>query len=100
MGYSHYEKRILRELARDLTDLAPALQKIIVKLQNLLVIVRSGVYIPSFNGSFSIKDVAPALCGATYSDLDLDIRDGSTASAVYLQLIEKDNRIFFDRKRH
>lgn len=85
--YSPYEKRILNELASALPDLAPSLQKIVARLQDLLVVVRRAVYLPAFNGSFSIKEVAPALASdVTYKDLA--IANGTTAAAVYQRLVE------------
>jgi predicted RecB family nuclease len=84
--YSHYEKRILNELASALPELAPDLKKIIDRLQDLLMVVRRTIYLPAFNGSFSIKDVGPALSDVKYEDLD--IGDGSAAAAAYQQLVE------------
>ena len=84
--YSHYEKRVLKNLAKVLPDLAPDLMKIIDRLQDLLMVVRKTIYLPAFNGSFSIKEVGPALSDVKYDDLD--IRDGSTAAAAYQQLVE------------
>ena len=89
--YSAYEKRIINELARALPDLAVDLKKIIDRLQDLLAIVRKAVYLPAFNGSFSIKDVGPALA-ADVSYADLDIKNGSTAAAVYQQLVEEGSK--------
>lgn len=84
--YSHYEKRVLNELARAFPDLASDLNTIIDRLQDLLAVIRSTIYLPAFNGSFSIKDVGPALSNVKYDDLD--IADGSTAAVAYQQLVE------------
>jgi predicted RecB family nuclease len=89
--YSAYEQRIINELARDFPELATDLQKIVARLQDLLGLVRKTVYLPSFNGSFSIKVVGPVLAhDVTYDGLD--IKDGSTAAAVYQRLVEQQEK--------
>ena len=50
-------------------------------MEDLLPIVRDHVYHPDFRGSFSIKDVLPALV-PDMSYEDLDIQDGGMASVV------------------
>ena len=86
--YSAYEKRIINELAREFLDLSADLEKIVARLQDLLMIVRKTIYLPAFNGSFSIKDVGPALPPG-FSYADLNVRDGSTAAARYQRLVER-----------
>ncbi len=84
--YSAYEQTQLRELARQMPDLAPALEAIIGRLADLLPVVRSAVYLPEFGFSNSIKAVAPALApGFGYDDLP-GIADGAAAAAGFLQL--------------
>jgi hypothetical protein len=58
-----------------------ALQDIHDRIHDLLPIIRDHVYHPGFNGCFSLKKVLPALV----PDLDygdLEVQDGSTASAL------------------
>lgn len=84
--YSAYEQTRLKELARQFPELRPSIEAIIVRLLDLLPIVRGGVYFPAFQFSNSIKSVAPALCeGFGYDDLE-DVADGIAASAVFVQL--------------
>ena len=85
--YSHYEKRIISELANAMPDLAPDLEKIIARLQDLLCVLRKTVYLPAFNGCYTIKDVGPVFARVDYADLA--IRDGSKAAAVYQGLVER-----------
>lgn len=88
--YSAYEQTRLRELARQMPDLAPSLEAIIGRLADLLQVVRGAVYLPEFGGSNSIKTVAPALApGFGYDDLP-GIADGSAAAAAFLQLASGD----------
>ena len=84
--YSAYEQTQLRELARQMPDLAPSLDAIIGRLADLLPLVRGAVYLPGFGFSYSIKAVAPALApGFGYDDLP-GIADGSAAAGAFLQL--------------
>jgi hypothetical protein len=84
--YSPYEQTRLKELAATFPDLRDPLIAIIGRLADLLPAVRRAVYFPDAGFSNSIKSVGPALCpDFTYDDL-VDIADGATASAAFLQL--------------
>jgi predicted RecB family nuclease len=81
--YSPYEQTRLAELAVHFPDLAKPLRSIIRRLADLLRVVRSSIYHPSFDFSASIKTAAPALCpDVTYDDLD-DVADGGAASTAF-----------------
>ena len=81
-----FENARLHELADVVPALATELRDIAARLVDLLPIVRAYVYHPAFNGSFSLKTVAPALVpGFAYEDLD--IGDGNTASTALAALI-------------
>jgi hypothetical protein len=80
--YSSYEQTRLAELAAHFPDCAKPLRGIIRRLADLLPVVRSGIYHPSFDFSASIKSAAPALCPeVTYKDLD--VADGGAASTAF-----------------
>jgi predicted RecB family nuclease len=84
--YSNYESTCLGELAARFPDLAPGLRRIGDRLFDLLPVVRSHLYHPGFDFSFSIKTVAPALApGLDWSDLDT-IAEGTAASAAFASL--------------
>jgi hypothetical protein len=84
--YSAYEKTRLNELARKFPDLAASLNAIVIRLADLLPIVRGAVYLPEFWFSNSIKSVAPALSpGFGYDDL-IGVADGLAASAAFLRV--------------
>jgi predicted RecB family nuclease len=84
--YSAYEQTRLKQLACELPDLSESLNALIVRLVDLLRIVRGAVYFPEFQFSNSIKSVAPALCpGFGYDDLK-GVADGGAASAEFLRL--------------
>ena len=83
--YSHYERRMLRDLAEYLPDLRSDLMALEERLVDLLSIVRDHIYDPAFKGSFSLKLVLPALVkGMSYEGLE--IGDGATASLEYLRM--------------
>ncbi len=78
--YSPFESTQLGGLAKHFPDLAPALRRIRDRLVDLLPIVRSHLYHPDFDFSFSIKNVAPALApGLDWGNLG-PIADGTAAS--------------------
>ena len=69
------------------SDLAPAVEGLIARLVDLLVLIRENYYHPDFKGSFSIKNVLPVLVpGYDYSDLA--IGEGETASATFVDIVE------------
>lgn len=93
-----FEEACLRDLARDLPDLAPALMRVVGKLRDLLPIVREHYYHPSQQGSYSIKAVLPAVVPELdYKSLD-EVQDGSGAQRAWLEAI--DPATAPDRKAH
>jgi hypothetical protein len=86
--YSGFEERIIRGLAQDLPEWKPDLLAIVEsRMVDLLELIRSHYYHPEFRGSFSIKDVLPALIDDLDYD-DLEIREGGQASAAYMEMID------------
>jgi hypothetical protein len=83
--YSGYEQVQIAGLMESVPELSDALYAISTRLVDLLDVVRQHVYHPAFGGSFSIKNVAPALVpGLGYDDLAL--ADGAAASAHFLRI--------------
>jgi hypothetical protein len=84
--YEQFEKSRIRELADWFPARRGELESINERIVDLLPIVRDHVYDPAFRGSFSLKDVLPALVpGLDYSDLR--IREGETAAAEIYRLL-------------
>ena len=81
--YSPYERTMLRTLAEALPERAAALRAVEARLFDLLPVVRHNYYHPGFRGSFSIKNVLPALVPGSGYD-DLSIADGQTAAVRYV----------------
>ena len=80
-------RTMLRDLAAALPDRAPALRAIQRRLFDLHPVVLNGCYHPDFRGSFSIKNVLPALVlGVGYEDLE--VADGQTAAVRYARALQ------------
>ncbi|MGZ3688292.1 MAG: DUF2779 domain-containing protein [Bdellovibrionota bacterium] len=88
--YSQFEEARLRELA-DFADhrgdsaSAASLRGIADRLVDPLPVIRAHVYDPAFEGSFSIKAVAPALLGIGYDGME--VGNGSQAQLAFEELI-------------
>jgi len=81
-----FERICIEGLARVLPDLAEPLLAISARLVDLLPIVRNNVYHPEFDGSFSLKAVAPALL-PDVSYEDLEIASGGDATLGLARLL-------------
>lgn len=83
--YSHYEGRILGELAAAYPDLATPLKSVMGRLFDLHPLARAHYYHPAMKGSWSIKAVLPTVA----PDLDYgalgEVRDGTAAQAAYAE---------------
>lgn len=100
--YSSFEKARIRALRETVPKLAAELTTLEGKLVDLLPIVRDHVYHPRFLGSFSLKQVLPALVPELSYD-DLVIVDGRVASVEIARLLFVADRIPAaerDRVRH
>jgi hypothetical protein len=86
-----FERKCLEGLAAAVPSLASELISIANRLIDLLPLVRNHVYHPEFYGSFSLKEVYPALTGDQAYE-QLEIGDGSSASWLLQSLM-------FDPKR-
>jgi hypothetical protein len=84
--WSSFEATVLAALADALPDLAGPLAALRGRLRDVAGLTRRCVYHPAFGGSFSIKNVAPALApGFGGEDLAeaTGIADGATAAAAF-----------------
>ena len=79
--HAPFEQRCIARLGDALPRLAGRLSRLHDRVKDLLPIVRDHVYHPGLLGSFSLKDVLPALVPGMGYD-DLAIQDGGVASAV------------------
>ena len=88
--YSSYERRMLQALAAAVPHRAAALGAVQARLFDLLPVVRNCCYHPDFRGSFSIKNVLPALVPHLGYD-DLAVAEGNLAAALYQRALTNDN---------
>ena len=79
--HASVEKRCLTELAEASPEHAPALLQARDKTDDLLIVVKNHLYHPDFRGSFSIKNVVPALLPDMSYD-QLEVADGQAASSL------------------
>jgi hypothetical protein len=83
-----FEKECLSILAESCPEQADVLLAARANTEDLLPVVRNHVYHPEFRGSFSIKDVAPALLpGMSYDDFE--VTDGQVASFLLERLLSR-----------
>jgi hypothetical protein len=87
LAWSRFEERVIRDLAELFPDdLAERLIAMLYRVVDLLEIAANHVAHPDFQGSFSMKTVAPAVApDLTYGDLD--IADGGEASAAFYRIV-------------
>jgi hypothetical protein len=90
--HASFEKRCLSQLAKVCPPHAPALLEARDKTQDLLVVFKKNLYHPDFHGSFSIKNVVPALLPQMAYE-GLDVSDGQVASALLEQLLCRPNEL-------
>ena len=82
-----FESGVLKTLADLFPKYRNGLLNIVDRLVDPLPIFRSSVYDPGFRGSFSIKQVAPAILGKSASYEEMDIGGGTEAQSAYMEMI-------------
>ena len=85
-----FERGILKDLAQFFPEYSEALQSIISRLWDQLLIFRNHYSHPAFGGSNSLKNVLPVLV-PYLSYQGLDIREGNDAQAVWDLMIRTTN---------
>lgn len=84
--YSPYERSIIEQLADMLPSYRQALMAIVKRLWDLHPIVRDHYYHPRFGGSYSLKEVLPALVPSLGYN-DLGIKEGGQAASAYYRMV-------------
>lgn len=80
-----FEINRLKELAECFPEYGKWVGEVLLRVVDLLVVFRNfDYYNPKQQGSASIKKVLPALCGQSYSGMD--IADGGTASVEFFNM--------------
>lgn len=87
--YSSFEASALKHLANysPSTEHKEELLSIKDRLVDPLPVIRNGMYDPKFLGSYSIKDVAPALLGDKASYKEMTVGSGTDAIAGFTEMI-------------
>jgi hypothetical protein len=85
--FSKFEAQQIEALADYALNYRDSLLKLIDRLVDPLLIIRGAVYDNAFHGSFSLKNVAPALLGESQSYNGMMIANGSAAQRAFEELI-------------
>lgn len=86
--YKTFEEKVIKHLAEVYPEFSQKLLNIADRLVDPLPVLQKNVYDNAFEGSFSLKNVGPALIGESISYKNLNVRDGSAAQRAYTELIE------------
>jgi len=87
-----FEATRLKELARDFPGYKRPITNRIRRMKDLAIPFQKGhYYVPSMNGSYSIKNVLPALVD-NLSYKELGIQNGGVASSAFFNLYEEKDR--------
>ncbi|NOQ85373.1 MAG: DUF2779 domain-containing protein, partial [Deltaproteobacteria bacterium] len=84
--YSTFESTRLDDLSRWFPKYAKGIDQVKNRLWDLYQVIRSNVYHPQFYGSFSIKNVLPALI-PDMSYENMEVADGTQAGLAYERMI-------------
>ena len=82
-----FENGVLQSLAELFPKYKKKIKSIAARLVDPLPIFRAHVYDRAFSGSFSIKNVAPALLGKDASYEGMAVGDGTEAQSAYMEMI-------------
>ncbi len=94
-----FERRMLREMARDFPEYSDELQDIISRLEDLMPVFRSkDYYFPSMGRGYSIKTVLPLMV-PELSYEELEINNGGDASSLFLQLYDSNDVELIEKTR-
>ncbi|HEX7373173.1 MAG TPA: DUF2779 domain-containing protein, partial [Thermodesulfobacteriota bacterium] len=85
--YTSYEKDLIISLAEALPLYRDRLLPFLDRFKDLHALIRDYFYHPQFHGSFSLKDVLPALVPSMKYE-SLAIQEGSMASLQYLRMLD------------
>ena len=86
--FSSFERTVINRLIQSLPDLAEPLSRIVERLVDLKPIVKDHYYHPDMQGSWSIKNILPAMIPELkYTDLD-GVSGGMAASNAYIEIID------------
>ncbi len=92
--FSQFEKQRMMEMAESFPKFKEQLESICSRLVDPLPIIRDFVYDVGFNGSFGLKNVAPAILGKEHGYDGMLVADGGGAQRAFEEIIDpKTNEI-------
>jgi hypothetical protein len=86
LSWSSYEARIIRAMCEVFPDLAERLSTLLNRTIDLRDTAKGYFAHPDFQGSYSMKAVAPVVAPEVTYD-DLDVADGNAASAAFYRVV-------------
>jgi hypothetical protein len=81
--FARFESEVIQELAEIYPAHRDELLQLTARMVDPLPIIRASVYDPAFAGRFSLKKVAPALLGETFSYSQMEVADGTAAQRAF-----------------
>lgn len=88
--FGKFESGRIKELAEFSPSHTVALQALSDRIVDPLPIIRDHVYDPGFKGSFSLKDVAPAILGQSFSYEKMLVGNGLAAQRAFEEIISQE----------
>ncbi|MFN3454601.1 MAG: DUF2779 domain-containing protein [Pseudobdellovibrio sp.] len=85
--YSTFEKQRIEELAEYSSTYRDQLNDLLSRFVDPLPIFRDFVYDNGFEGSFSLKTVAPSILGESYSYIGMLVDNGTAAQRAFEEII-------------
>jgi hypothetical protein len=85
--FGQFESERIKELADFAPDYKDALLKLVDRIVDPLPIIRDHVYDNAFAGSFSLKNVGPALLGESSSYEGMLVGNGTAAQRAFEEMI-------------
>jgi hypothetical protein len=94
-----FESACLNDIAASFPIFQPAISNIVSRMKDLMVIFQQRLYyVPEMKGSYSIKQVLPALVpGFNYESLT--INNGGAASHAFMSLVSENDKIMIQSTR-
>ena len=99
--YSSFERQILNHLAHLYPQLSESLNKIIERIVDLEVILKSNYYDKNFHGKTSIKKVLPVMIpDMNYSELEISEGGSASSAFAYMAMGLYDQEKIIQTKKH
>lgn len=99
--YSSFERQILNHLAKLFPQLSESLNKIIERIVDLEIILKSNYYDKNFHGKTSIKKVLPVMIpDMNYNELEISEGGSASSAFAYMAMGLYDQNKIIETKKH